>query len=809
MEFERKKIPILNEKIDLYILWYIFKRSLIFSAFFYIVAIGTGLIYLRYTPPLYKASSIIQIKNENDKTNQILDISTAKEEVNLNQTIELLRSPEFLKRTFNKLPLYISYYSQGTFLAFELYRSSPFKVDYEVTNPAFYQIPIYVSFTDHTALIHYKTYNNSVERNIKINEWADFNGLKLKLSPLDTVAIREQTEKIKNDSYFFTINDSTYVQKQYSNQLEIFVLNNDANTIQISFTDKNPTKASEIAKTIAEEFISYDVENKIASSQKILAFIENQSKLIYHVIDSLEEQLIQFRYAHNITVGNEDEKSNPVSKFDQMADKTQEEIESIDIELYSYNNIISSLEKNPTMSVFELISILPSSNPIVMNIVSKIQQLDEQKEQLLASKTSNSFQIKTLNSQMENQKKTLIDLLKMTAQRLDEKKKLLSQKYNEYQTKEFGTNSLSDLDYLKLKRLYDINVGYYNKLLEKKAEYLINQAGSISQNIILQNALIPSEPISPSKKMIIIIFIVLATLLSIALIIIRYLLYNEITSATDVQSYTSAKILGIIPLYKSKLPISQLLIDIKPNSVFSESFRACRSSIDFLQKEKTQNIIAISSTISGEGKTFVSINLAGVFALQDKKVVLVDLDLRKPRIHLSFNTDNSKGVSTILIGKNSIDDCIKKSKIQHLDFITAGPIPPNPSELITNRNFDNFLAELSNRYDYVVVDTPPLGLVSDALTVFKKADFPIYVIKSHYSKRSFLYNINHLIDEKGISTLTVLINAFDYEKSKYSNYGYSYNYGYGYVSDTENHYYEDIPVKKHGILHRIFKKIGL
>ncbi len=808
MVTERKKIPILNEKIDFYVLWYIFKRSIIISLLFFIIAIGVAFIYLRYTPPLYKASSVIQIKNENDNTQQILELSSIKEEINLNQTIELLRSPVFLKRTFNKLPLYISYYSQGTFLAYELYRSSPFRVDYEVSNPVFYQLPIYVSFTDDGTILHYKLNNASIEKRISLNQWIDLKGLKMKLTIADSAAIKEQSQKIKNDSYFFTINDSSYVQNQCSNQLEVFVLNNNANTIQISYTDKNPAKASEIVKTIAEEFINFDVENKIASSQKILSFIDIQSKMIYQIIDSLEEQLMQFRNIHHLAL-SEDEKSNPVSRYDQLASKVQDELENLEIELYSYQNIIASLEKKPDMSVFELISILPSSNPIVMNIVTKIQQLDEQKEQVLASKTPNSFQIKTINHQIENQKKTLVDFLKISQQRLLDKKKLLEQKLNEYQSKEFGTSSLSDLDYLKLKRLYDINIGYYNKLLEKKTEYMINQAGSVSQNIILQNALIPSTPISPSRNMVMVISLVIALLLSLTVIVVRYLLYNQITSAEEVQSYTNAKVLGIIPLYKSKLPVSQLLIDIKPNSVFSESFRACRSSIDFMQKDTRQNIIAISSTISGEGKTFVAINLAGVFALQDKKVIILDLDLRKPRIHISFNTDNSKGISTILIGKNAIDDCIKKSKIQHLDFITAGPVPPNPSELITLPSFDNFIDELSQRYDYVIIDTPPLGLVSDALTVFKKANFPIYIIKPLYSKRSFLYNINHLIDEKGIESLMVIINAFDYEKSKYSNYGYSYNYGYGYITDSENHYYEDVPVKKTNKIRRMFKKIGL
>lgn len=806
---ERRKIPILNEKIDPFILWFIFKKSIVLSAIVFILSVGAALIYLRYTPPLYMATSIIQIKNDVDKTNQILELKTSKaDEVNLNQTIELLRSPEFLKRTFNKLPLDVSYFSQGTFLAFELYRSSPFIVEYEIVNNQYYRLPFYVSFTDHSAILKYG--HDKKEKTIKINEWTEWDGIKLKLKVVDSLAIKEQTDKIKTDSYFFIINDSDFVQNVNSNLLEVYVLNSEANTIQINFIDKNPVKATEIVKTIAEEFIRFDVEKKIESSKLILKFIDKQSKLIYNTIDSLEEQLLFFKNSHNIFFSMNNEKGTSLSKYEQLADKSQQEIEDLELELFSYNKLISNLENKPNLSTFELISLVPSSDPIIMSIINKIQALDDQKEQVLSSKTPNSFQIKTINSQIEKQRKTLIDLLKANTQRLNDKKTLLIDKLNKYKQSTYGENAMSDLDYLKIKRLYDINVGYYNKLLEKKAEYLISQAGSVSQNIILQNAIAPNEPISPSKKMILAVAIILAILISLSFIVLRYLMYNEITSVEDIQTYTDAKVLGIIPLYKSKLPVSQLLIDIKPNSIFSESFRACRSSIEFLQKNPEQNIISVSSTISGEGKTFFAINLAGIFAIQNKKVILIDLDLRRPRIHIGFNVDNSKGISTILIGKHKPEECIKKTKISTLDLITAGPIPPNPSELISSSNYYNFIKQLSSIYDYVIIDTPPLGLVSDALTIFKSSNFPIYVMKSHFSKRSFLYNINHLIDDKKIQNLMILINAFDFEKSKYGNqYSYSYNYGYGYSSDYTNHYYEDVPHKKKSLFKKILRAIGL
>ncbi len=807
MEKERKKIPILNERIDPYILLYIVKRSIILSALYFIFAIVAAFLYVRYTPPKYKASSVIQLKDDN-KTNLILELNTQKEEINLNQTIELLRSPEFLKRTINKLPLHISYYSQGTFLEFEMYRMTPFEVQYEIESPAFYNIPFYLTFTNHHAVLSYKTNGETIEKEIALDQWVDLGGLKILLKVKDHEAIVEQTQKIKKNSYFFVINDSLTVLQKYSSQLDISVLNGEAKTIQISMVDKNAQKSAEFVKTMAEEFINFDIERKIESSKNVLAFIDHQTKVLYKTIDSLEEQLLQYRYQLPYLFTDDNKTSLQSSKYDDILKALTNEVEEIDIKLLNLEKFVSSVEVNPNLTAYEIISLIPEADPVVLSIVNKMQSLEEQKEQLLASKTSNSFQIKAIENQLKNQQRALIDMLKTSMQRLRDKKKLYSEKIKEYQTEEYKNKPVSDLDFLKVKRMYDINISYYNKLLEKKAEFLISQAGSVSQNIILQNAPIPTEPITASKKTVILAFITIAILLSLTTIVIRYVLYNEITSVEDISQYTDAKVLGIIPLYKSKLQLSQLLIDVKPNSIFTESFRACRATIEFMQKDPKDNIIAVSSTISGEGKTFFAINLSGILSLQNKRVVLIDLDLRRPRIHMSFNTDNSLGISTILAGKVKFNDCIKKSKLLNMDFITAGPIPPNPSELINSPIFKMLIAELSSLYDYIVVDTPPIGLVSDALTIFKEAHFPIYVIKSHFSKRSFLYNINHLIDEKGINNLLVVVNGFDYEKSKYGyQYSYSYNYGYGYTSDTANHYYEDVPIKKKSFIKRLLSKI--
>ena len=178
--------------------------------------------------------------------------------------------------------------------------------------------------------------------------------------------------------------------------------------------------------------------------------------------------------------------------------------------------------------------------------------------------------------------------------------------------------------------------------------------------------------------------------ISIVLVLINYLLHDKITALHEINKYSKIEIstLGMVPLVKDKMDVSQLIVDKSPKSMLTESFRAIRTNLQFINNDLKSKIIAVSSTISGEGKTFVAINLGGIIAFTGKKVVVIDLDMRKPKIHLALDTSNQKGMSEILSKKNKIEDCIKKSPLDNLDFITAGTLPPNPSELIISKIFD-------------------------------------------------------------------------------------------------------------------------
>jgi tyrosine-protein kinase Etk/Wzc len=307
-------------------------------------------------------------------------------------------------------------------------------------------------------------------------------------------------------------------------------------------------------------------------------------------------------------------------------------------------------------------------------------------------------------------------------------------------------------------------------LMQSKSEFEIAQAGTTPDFKILSPATIPQTPIAPKKLMIMGIGLVLSLVANFLFIAILYILNNKITNLKDLEKVSGAPLLGAVPLSKSIN--GKLHILDHPKSMVSEAIRTLRTNLDFFQPGATSKVIAISSTVSGEGKSFIAMNLGGVIALSKKKVILIDLDMRKNKTDVPFDgPDLTKGVSTILIKRNHWQECIVPTSLENLDYISSGPHPPNPSELLMNGEFTELIADLKKKYDFVILDTPPVGLVTDGIMAMKKADISVYVFRTNYSKRDFLANLRRIISINKFTNITTVLNAVP---SSAKSYGYGY-----------------------------------
>jgi capsular exopolysaccharide synthesis family protein len=264
--------------------------------------------------------------------------------------------------------------------------------------------------------------------------------------------------------------------------------------------------------------------------------------------------------------------------------------------------------------------------------------------------------------------------------------------------------------------------------------------------------------------------------LSVFFIGILYLANNKINSLYEIEKL-SVPLLGAIPSLRNITENGLYVLD-QPKSMVSEAMRTLRTNLDFFNINSTKKIIAISSTVSGEGKSFVALNLGGVMVLSKKKVLLVDLDMRKPKSIPYFNSGNSgKGVSTVLIRKNTWEECIVNSSLDGFDFLPSGPHPPNPSELLLNGEFSQLLNDLKKHYDYIILDTPPVGIVTDGIMAMKHADISLYIFRANYSKRSFIDTLNRIIRINKFDNITTILNALPSTSET--------AYGYGYYEDKK------------------------
>lgn len=792
-----KKIPSFNDTFDIGKLWIVIKRNLWIYALIIVATIVGAKLYLRYTIPLYETNSIIQINTEERENSQIVDLTNTYGQSSLTNLIELIRSSEFLKRTLQQLNLYTNYYAEGRFVTSELYKKSPFFVEIENIQDNLYNKKIYVSYSTETNLvtISYEISKGNVYSvEILKNEWSEINGCKIYVNIVSPDSFQDKNTK----HYFVRFNDSEAFSNQFA-YLDVSILSSAANTIQVKYTSENAQKASDIVNTICENFLAYNVEKKQERAEKILQFINEQLEIVYTQLTESEQQLEQFKKDNKIT-GNILDNNTRFASPSQEINKYQNQIQTL-------NRVNRQIANGENFDIMSAISTLSgtSSESMILNFLNGIQQLQKQREQLLMTLTPDNHKIKVIDQQIEEQKTHLADIIDITNRKLRNDIAAL-EKLNQNTETSFNETELT-----KLKRIHDVHQNFYNQLVEKRAEYLISKAGYVTNNLILQKSSVPEYPISPIVSHIITLCIIGCLLIILMITTICYLLFNQITSINDITKYTNAPISGVIPVSNSSDKIHRFVVENKPDSVITEAFRTLRSNLEFLHQSKDDSkIIAVTSTISGEGKTFIAINLGGVFALSGKKVILLDLDLRKPKVHLSFNAHNHSGMSTILIGQDSYKDCIIKTDFETFDIISSGPTPPNPAELANSKAFDNLLEELKQEYDIIIIDTPPIGIVSDAIFSFQRADLPIYVSRANYSKRMFINNINYLHEQHSIKNLSVILNGISIVSSKYgygySGYGYGYSgYGYGYGFGYGYYSYNQKSQKKKSFLDRFRK----
>ncbi len=795
-EFKKNK---LNDEFDFKLFLFIARRNIKYIFIFLVLLYALIFVYLRYTQPVYEATCIVQI-NSDDKAQKLFENKNFYDE-DIYRKIEIMRSPVFMQRVLGKLPLDVSVFAKGNILNFELYSETPFEIQYEITDSSVFGVSHILTVNDSSFSINRSEASGSSDTEFRFHESVAIPGVRFILTPAAKTA--KDFFSLNNGKQFLLVfNSMSDLAAGYSQKINITVLNDVAKTIRIGIRDINPKKAADIVNRVAEEFAAFEVEYQKESSNSILDFIDTQLGLVEDNLDQTEDSMKFYGVGKADTSVDRSSLQSRLMAVDAQISENQSEVDAM--------QRFSDLFNSGDADIAVLLSVLAgtTSQTYLAPYLQSLKELEVRKRELLLKVTENSTAIENLNDQIDFQKKIIGESCISILNKLrKEYHRYLSEKASIQRMMGQAVTGAPD-ENNRIERYYTVNEKFYNQLIEKKIEYSIAQAGYVSQLIVLQPAQANYKPVFPNKGMIWIGAFVFAFVLALAFLILKYVLYNEVVSLRDVKRLTSVPVLGVIPKYKNYIPVSQLIVDSRPRSLLAESLRAIRTNLQFIKNGGLPKVIAVTSTVSGEGKTFVAINLAGVLAFNEKNVIVLDFDLRKPKIHVGFNTDNEKGISSILLGLSDADSCIRQSSIPNLHFITAGPTPINPSELILNDKMEELVNYLKTKYAYIILDTPPIGLVSDAMRPLQFADYPIYIVRASFSRRSYIYNIEKLYHENNLRYLSLILNNVDPDiTGAGSSEGFAYGYGYGYgYSDGRHGYYDADEIKRTTLFSRLRAK---
>ncbi|MBA4053297.1 MAG: tyrosine protein kinase [Marivirga sp.] len=765
METHRNiKVQSINpEGIDFNKLKVVVRSNWVLLIAIFIVVNSIAYLAIRYTKNLYESSSVLKLDVKKEATE--FGIKTPLDDQNVNLIsgeIEIIQSRLFLSRVLDSSALDITYYSIGRVLNDELYKSQPFTIKYVAHNQNMINRQIYFDEVGTNDFI-LKIGKNGKEVSGKYN-------VKIVLDGLDLYFTKNQNF-VKGDEieYSFIINSKEVLLDYLLGQLTAEPLNFNANTVRISFKDNNPFKANDILNKIDTIYLQYSNEQKnLATKQKI--------EWISHELVNIEKKMENFEnYFENFTL------QNKTNNLDEDLKRTVNSINRIDSQRYELtqkvrelNGLMDGLKAGDFFISLAQRNVLP---PSLANNLEMLEKLYLAQEKLKLSYNEITFAYREKENEIESiRQKSFNQLSELKAESLKKLQEVTQRKIK--LENEFANLPDKSTEFSKNLRYYKLYEQFYLSMMQSKSEFEITQAGSIPDFKILSPATMPNDPISPNKLMIAGIGFVASIVVMLFLLGTLYLINNKINSLSEIEKIDSVPVLGVVPSSRYLNEVGLHIID-HPKSMVSEAIRTLRTNLDFFNIHLNKKVIAISSTVSGEGKSFIAMNLGGVMALSNKKVILLDLDMRKPKNNLPTNLeDRTKGISTILIRKNSWKECLSKTPLDNFDYVPSGPHPPNPSELLMNGEFEGLLEDLKKNYDYIILDTPPVGLVTDGIMAMKRADISIYIFRANYSKKDFLLNLQRIININKFSNITTLLNALP-------NTG-EQSYGYGYYEDPGN-----------------------
>ena len=759
-----------------------------------IICIACAWGYLRLTTPIYNISATVLIKDEKKGGGASMSSDLEKmglegfvsSSSNVDNEIEVLRSKSLAREVVNNLGLFVTYMDEDEFPSKELYHTSPVLVS--LTHQEADKLPGRMEIN----MILQPTGALGVQITVGEKEYRkQFDKLPA-VFPTDegTIAFFANNdtlsavcpENITKERHITAfINRPFSVLKEYVSSLSIAPTSKTTSVVVISLENTNTRRGRDYINKLLEMYNINANNDKNEVAQKTAEFIDERIGIISKELGSTEQDLENFKRSAGIT---------DLSSEAQIALTGNAEYEKKRVENQTQINLVMDLQRYMKGNEYE---VLPSNiglqDAASAGAIDRYNQMLVERKRLLRTSTENNPTIINLDTSIRAMRTNVQATLDATLKGLQITKEDLAREASRY-SRRINDAPTQERQFVSIARQQEIKSGLYLMLLQKREENAITLAATANNAKIIDEALADDNPISPKKTIVYLVALVLGVGLPVGVIYLIGLTKFKIEGRADVEKLTSLPVVGDIPLADEKT--GSIAVFENQNNLMSETFRNVRTNLQFML-ENGKNVILVTSTISGEGKSFISANLAISLSLLGKKVVIVGLDIRKPGLNKVFNIPKKEhGITQYLTNTTAnLMDFVQPSDInKNLFILPGGTVPPNPTELLARGGLEKAIETLKANFDYVILDTAPVGMVTDTLLIGRVADLSVYVCRADYTHKAEFTLINELAENNKLPNLCIAVNGLDLNSRKYGYYygygkygkyyGYGKRYGYGY-----------------------------
>lgn len=805
-KFEEQEKP-----ID--IKYYIIKYSRywpLYSLFIFLGLLGVFLFH-RYTVEKYEVKGSVMIKANASPEVRVLDrsnIFTSAE--NLGNDILLFTSENLAEEALKKVHFDVSYYASTNIKEIELYTASPVKINVDWNHPQIegQRLRLEILSAEEFTI-------SGVE-----NNFLDFFVLPGGSGEIDTDLFQKifrfgETVETGNsrfvvellnpgkigDDLVFVLHHPSMLIDRYSKAISVNPLYNFGSVLEVRLETTVVEKGRDYVNSLMDAFIEYDLREKNRISENTLKFIDEQLFVVEDSLNSVESRMQHFKVSNKLLDVN--------AEFGGVLNNIQTletNIQAIDFELAYYRSLKDYLEqKGNNYEEIVAPSLIGISDALLNGLIQQLVDLSLERRKLLSIVNDNHPDVLVLDQQVQRVRDNVFENIENLIKNTEGRKQENYEKLRTFD-QEFSNLPEAESNYSNIFREFKLRENLYTYLLEKRAEAGIAKASNISDNSVVDYAK-KGRLIFPKKSQNYAYAVGLGFFIPFGFLLLYHYLNNKIMDQIQLKSILKIPLLGTVG-YSDKN--TNLLVANHPRALASESFRSIRSALFYIASEKKCKNILVTSSIAGEGKTFISINIASAMALSGKKTCILGMDLRKPKLAEYMGVSNKNGLSSYLVDKCGEEDMLLTTEFENLFVVPSGPVPPNPAELLLKDKMKSFMEKLEREFDIIIMDSPPIGLVSETMDLLRFSDVNLYIVRQDFTHKNHLLMINDLYSNDQIANFYAIFNGVKsggdiYDFAGY-NYGYGYNYSYMKKSRYSGNYYEEETNYSPGWLSKLISK---